>query len=368
MPGRVVVVGGGVIGLSCAWQLARAGHEVTVVDPDPGRQGAGWVAAGMLAPVTEVEFGEHALTELLLEGAQEWKGFATNLEEATGHDIGYDETGTLTIAVDSSDRASLDSLLAYQHTLGCVAHRRSASECRALVPALATTLRGGIEVPGDHHVDNRALLAALVAAGRDGGVTFTRDTVTEVTPGPGASLAEGGRLDSDTILLAAGVGTPSIAGLAQAGLPVIRPVKGHILRLGPRAGAPVLSRTVRALVHGRSIYLVPRPDHSLVVGATVEEQGFDTTVQAGAVQQLLSHAREAVPGVDEMALLEARAGLRPSTADNRPCLGWTRLPGVAVASGHYRNGILLAPLTALSVVALLARQPTSPAVAALSPS
>jgi glycine oxidase len=367
---RVLVVGGGVIGLSCAWRLAEAGHEVTVVAPDPGRDGASWVAAGMLAPVTEVQFGEAPLTELLREGAALWKEFATSLERASGHDVGYDESGTLTVALDTSDRAALDQLLAYQHSLGCTAHRRTASECRALVPSLTPTLRGGIEVPGDHHVDNRALLGALVQACRSNGVRFVPCTVEAVASpaygeagedgvagesGPSADLSDGSRLDSDHLLLAAGTGTPHIGGLAAAGLPEIRPVKGHILRLGPPVGRnspPLLPRTVRALVHGRSIYLVPRPDGTLVVGATMEERGTDLRVQAGAVHELLCDARAVVPGIDELELLEAGTGLRPATPDNTPVVGWTALAGVAVASGHFRNGMLLAPLTAASVVDL----------------
>jgi len=365
MAARVLVVGGGVIGLSCAWRLAEAGHEVTLVAPQPGRDGASWVAAGMLAPVTEVQFGEAPLTELLLEGASAWKEFATSLERASGHHVGYDESGTLTVALNASDRAALDQLLTYQHSLGCTAHRRTASECRALVPALTPMIRGGIEVPEDHHVDNRALLGALVQACRGSGVRFVAQTVEAVAPGasrptgpigsarPGVTLSDGSRLDSELVLLAAGTGTPHIGGLDGAGLPEIRPVKGHILRLGPADGSPaLLPRTVRALVHGRSIYLVPRPDRTLVVGATMEELGDDLTVRAGAVHDLLDRARAVVPGIDELELLEARTGLRPATPDNTPVVGWTELPGVAVASGHFRNGMLLAPLTAATVVDL----------------
>ena len=362
MTHKVLVVGGGVIGLSCAWRLAADGHQVTVVAPSPGRDGASWVAAGMLAPVTEVQFGEAALTELLLEGARGWKEFSAALEEASGHDIGYDQSGTLTVALDTSDRAALDQLLAYQHTLGCTAHRRTASECRRLVPALSPMVCGGIEVPGDHSVDNRALLRALVQAGQAAGVVFVPQTVAAVsaghTAGPVAVLSDGSRLGCDCLLVAAGVGTPHLGGLEQAGLPEIRPVKGHILRLGPArrdvAGPRLLARTIRALVHGRSIYLVPRPDNTLVVGATMEEQGIDVTVRAGAVHELLCDARAVVPGIDELELLEAQAGLRPATPDNTPVVGWTALPGVAVASGHFRNGMLLAPHTADAVADLLA--------------
>ncbi len=374
MASRVQVVGGGVIGLACAWDLSRNGHEVTVVAPAPGRDGASWVAAGMLAPVTEAQFGESALTRLLVEGAGRWPAFAAALEGASGHTVGYDTTGTVTVALNSSDRASLDDLLSYQHSLGLEAHRRSASECRALVPALSPALRGGIEVPGDHHVDNRALLGALVEACRRGGVTFVEATVAALAPpaapaaGPELVLADGRRLRPDLVVLAAGTGLRAIDGLADAGLPSLRPVKGHILRLGPADGAnatatasgcrpsPYLGRTVRGLVHGRSVYLVPRRDGSVVVGATVEERGSDTAVRVGAVHELLSDARAIVPGLDELELVEAATGLRPATPDNMPHIGWTALDGVVAAVGHYRNGVLLAPLTAAAVVDLVGRR------------
>ena len=197
MAHRVLVAGGGVIGLSCAWRLAAAGHQVVLVAPTPGRDGASWVAAGMLAPVTEVQFGEAPLTELLVEGAKGWKEYSAALEEASGHEVGYDQTGTLTVALDTSDRAALDQLLAYQHSLGCTAHRRTASECRKLVPALSPMVCGGIEVPGDHWVDNRALLGALVAACTAAGVEFVADSVHTVharcTPGTRAHGAHRAR-------------------------------------------------------------------------------------------------------------------------------------------------------------------------------
>jgi glycine oxidase len=325
----------------------------------------------MLAPVTEARFGESAMTTLLREGARLWPDFVTTLEAAAGSTVGYDTTGTVTVAVDASDRASLDDLLSYQHSLGLTAERRSASECRALVPALSPSLRGGIEVPGDHAVDNRALLRALVAACRAGGVAFTEGTVAALEPGPALVLADGRRVGAHRVVLAAGTGLPGIGGLEGARLPPVRAVKGHILRLGPPPGTPtvgpLLQRTVRALVHGRSVYLVPRRDGSLVVGATVEERGFDTAVQAGAVHELLCDARAVVPGIDELELLEAAAGLRPATPDNAPRIGWTGLDDVAVATGHYRNGIVLAPLTARAVVDLVAERPASPLIGALAP-
>jgi glycine oxidase len=370
MGSRVQIVGGGVIGLATAWELSCNGHEVTVVAPAPGRDGASWVAAGMLAPVTEAQFGESALTALLVDGAGRWPAFAGALEAVSGLAIGYDTTGTVAVALDASDRASLDDLLAYQHTIGLPAHRRSASECRRLVPALSPALRGGIEVPGDHQVDNRALLGALREACRRGGVTFVEQRVTALEDGPALVLADGRRLGADLVVLAAGTGLPAIDGLAGAGLPPIRPVKGHIVRLGPPDAAspvPLLARTVRGLVHGRSVYLVPRRDGSVVVGATVEERGTDTAVRAGAVYELLSDARAIVPGIDELELLETATGLRPATPDNTPRIGWTGLAGVLAAVGHYRNGILLAPLTAAAVVDLVGRRPVAPLIESLPP-
>jgi glycine oxidase len=261
----------------------------------------------------------------------------------------------VTVAVDGSDRASLDDLLAYQHRLGLEARRRSASDCRRLVPALSPALRGGIEVPGDHQVDNRALLAALLEACRREGVTFVPGTVAALEDGPAVVLADGHRLGADHVVLAAGTGLPAIDGLAGAGLPSLRPA------------VPLLARTVRGLVHGRSVYLVPRRDGSVVVGATVEERGTDTAVRAGAVHELLGDARAIVPAVDELELLEAATGLRPATPDNTPCIGWTELDGVLAAVGHYRNGILLAPLTAAAVTDLVGRRRVAPLIEALAP-
>ncbi|HXY26670.1 MAG TPA: glycine oxidase ThiO [Acidimicrobiales bacterium] len=372
MSARIAVVGGGVIGLACAWELSRDGHAVTVVAPAAGRDGAGWVAAGMLAPVTEAQFGESALTALLLEGAGRWPAFAAELEAATGHDVGYDTSGTLAVAFDASDRASLDDLLAYQHSLGLAAHRRSATECRQLVPALSPALRSGIEVPGDHQVDNRALLGALMAACLAGGVVFRQGTVRAVERGPALRLDDGTALGAEVVVVAAGTGLPSVEGLAHAGLPPVRPVKGHILRLGP-ADASVtgpgrlLERTVRGLVRGRSVYLVPRRDGSVVVGATVEERGRDDAVRAGAVHELLCDARAVVPGLDELELCEAAVGMRPATPDNTPCIGWSALEGVLAAVGHYRSGILLAPLTAGAVADLVAHRAVAPMLEALAP-
>jgi len=360
-----IVIGGGVIGLSCAWKASLQGVQVTVVDPNPGR-GASWVAAGMLAPVTEATFGEEQLTRLLVAAAEHWPAFAAEL----GGDVGYRRCGTVVVAVDASDRAVVDQLLGFQHALGLSAERLSPSECRRLVPALAPGVRGGAHVPGDHQVDNRRLLGALLDACREAGVTFVDRLAVSVELGldkeaTGVALDDGRRLDAGAVVVAAGAHSACLEGLPDGTLPYVRPVKGHVVRL--RGDEPVIDRTVRGLVHGRPCYLVPRQDGSLVVGATAEERGFDATVQAGAVHALLDDARSLVPGVDELALEECQSGLRPGSVDNGPYVGWTSVPRLAVASGHYRNGMLLAPMTALAVAALLTEGDLPATLAAFSP-
>jgi glycine oxidase len=357
----LVVVGGGVIGLSSAWMVAETGRTVCVVDPEPGR-GASWVAAGMLAAVSEAHYGEERLTRLLVLAASRWPDFAARLEAASDLDLDYRPCGAVGVAVDHSDRAALDELLAFQLGLGLSAERLSASACRQLVPALAPRIAGGATFPEDHQVDNRRLVGALVEAAERAGVRLVRDRaaalIVESGRVAGVELEAGGRLAARTVLVAAGSWSGGLAGLDPGTLPPVRPVKGHVLRLRGRPGdAPLLERTVRGLVEGRSCYLVPRSDGSLVIGATVEERGFDTSVQAGAVHALLDDARRLVPGIDELELVECLAGLRPGSPDNAPSIGWTRVEGLAAATGHYRNGILLTPVTAEAVVALLTGSP-----------
>ncbi len=371
MTADVVFVGGGVIGLSGAWAAARAGLSATVVDPAPGR-GSSWVAAGMLAPVTEATFGEEHLVRLLVAAAGRWPDFAADLGSATGTDVGYRPCGMVVVAADPSDRSVIDQLLGYQQRLGLAARRLSGTECRQLVPALAPGVRGGAEMPGDHQVDNRKLVGALLEACGGAGVTFVADRVTAVVTGPdgaarGVHLAAGGDLPAGAVVACAGAATPLLDGVPPGTFPAVRPVKGHVLRLRGPADHPLLERTVRGLVHGRPCYLVPRADGRLVVGATSEERGFDTTVQAGAVHALLDDARTLVPGIDELELEESMAGLRPGSPDNAPFVGWTGVPRLAVATGHYRNGILLTPLTAEGIAAVLTGEPLPPPLDGFGP-
>jgi glycine oxidase len=364
--GDVLVVGGGVIGLGTAWRAAQAGMAVTVVDPSPG-SGASWAAAGMLAPVTEVHYGEQALLRLNLAAADRWPGFAAELEEAAGGQVGYRRCGTLTVARDTDDNAALEDLYRFQLRCGLQVERLRSRDCRRLEPGLAPSVRGGVLAPGDHQVDNRALAGALLAACERAGVRLLADRATRLRLDgervTGVSVAGGASLAAATVVLAAGCWSRELGGLATELLPPVRPVKGQLLHLRGPAADPLCRRNVRGL----EVYVVPRADGRVVVGATVEEQDFDTRVTAGAVHDLLRAALELLPDVAELELVETVAGLRPGSPDNAPLLGPAGVDGLVVATGHYRNGILLAPVTAEAVAELLATGRVPAAIAPFSP-
>ncbi|WP_327323049.1 glycine oxidase ThiO [Streptomyces sp. NBC_01210] len=345
----VLVVGGGIIGLVTAWRAAQRGLRVAVADPEPGG-GAAQVAAGMLAAVTELHYGEQTLLGLNLESARRYPAFVAELEEASGQSVGYRACGTLAVALDADDRAHLRELHALQRQSGLESEWLTGRECRRLEPMLAPGVRGGLRVDGDHQVDPRRLAAALVAACERAGVVFQRGWAERLSVvrdrAAGAVLTDGSELAADQVVLACGSLSGRLGGVPEDVLPPVRPVKGQVLRLTvPRAYAPFLSRTVRAVVRGSDVYLVPRENGELVIGATSEELGWDTTVTAGGVYELLRDAHELVPGITELPLTETRAGLRPGSPDNAPLLGPTALPGLHLATGHHRNGVLLTPVT-----------------------
>ncbi len=360
----MAVAGGGAIGLSIAWRASLRGFDVTLVDPDPGR-GAAWVAAGMLAPASEAHFGEEALVRLLAEGASRWPTFAEELEAASGLSVGYESTGTLLVAHDAGDRNELARSVAFQQSLGLRVTELTVAELRALEPGLSPTIRSGAKVHGDHQVNNRAFIEALRFAGMTCGVEFVSESIERIENGPtGPTMRtqSGAVIDADVVVVALGADIGRLPGFEKLGTRPVRPVKGHILRL--QGSEPITGHTLRAIVKGRSVYLVPRQSGEIVVGATVEERGFDTTVQAGEVFRLLEDARAVLPGIDELELVEANCGLRPGSQDNAPTIALSDIDGVIVASGHYRNGILLAPLTA-DLVLSLATGITDPAQALL---
>ncbi|AJE40305.1 glycine oxidase ThiO [Streptomyces nodosus] len=345
----VLVVGGGVIGLVTAWRAAQRGLATAVVDPEPGG-GAARVAAGMLAAVTELHYGEQTLLGLNLRSARRYPDFAAELTEVTGQDLGYRRCGTLAVALDADDRTHLRELHALQQRSGLASQWLSGRECRRLEPMLAPGVRGGLRVDGDHQVDPRRLASALVTACERAGVVFHRAWAERLTVvrerAAGVRTADGTELAAGRVVLAAGSLSGRLAGLPEQVRPPVRPVKGQVLRLAvPERYAPFLSRTVRAVVRGGQLYLVPRENGELVVGATSEELGWDTTVTAGGVYELLRDAHELVPGITELPLTETRAGLRPGSPDNAPLLGPTELDGLLLATGHHRNGVLLTPVT-----------------------
>jgi glycine oxidase len=358
----LAIVGGGIIGLACAWRARSQGLSVTLLERDDVGRGTSNMAAGMLAPVSEVEFGTagRRVLELGLRSAELWAGFARELEEATGAGVGLRKTGTLVLARDEDEARELERRLAFRRSLGLRAERLRASEAREREPGLAPTVRLAIEAPDDHSVDPRLVLAALRRACEIAGVAIREHTTVESVEldehgerAIGLLLRGGERVRADHIVLAAGPWTGLIEGLPPDAQIRVRPVKGQILRLRDPSGPGLLSRVVRF----EGGYLVPRADGSYVLGATVEEQGFDLSPTAGGVYELLRDASELVPGIDELRIEELSVGLRPCTPDNAPAIGPGALDGLVWATGHHRNGILLAPLTAELVIEALARVP-----------
>ncbi|MER6583768.1 FAD-dependent oxidoreductase [Nonomuraea sp. NPDC001023] len=433
-----VIVGGGVVGLSIAWRLAREGLPVTVVDPAPGR-GASYAAAGMLAPVSEVAYTEEPLLRLGAASLRRWPSFAAELaadaglgpdfgagsgaglgtglsggpgggagarageafggafgmigpEGAGGRALDLRADGTLDVAFGADDLAALDDLAAFMDKLGLRVERLTGRECRRLEPMLAPSVRGGLLAPGDAWVDPRRVTAALLGALDRLGVPVVRarvtgllrdgDAVPDAVAGAGTSpwsssgtggAVTGVRLEpvpgqpepavreiaAERVVLAAGAWSGELADVP------VRPVKGQIMRL--RSAQPLLGRCVRGTVHGTPVYLVPRGDGELVLGATQEELGFDTRVTAGGLYELLRDARELVPGVTELEVADVVAGLRPGTPDNLPIIGAGEAPGLVLATGHHRGGVLLAPLTAALVTAAVLTPPATPPPATTAP-
>lgn len=356
----VVVVGGGVIGLAVAWRAARAGLAVTVVDPGSG-DSASWVAAGMLAPVSESSFGEESLLRLNLLAVDRFPSFVAELEAAAGQSVGLRREGTLTVAYDAGDRAVLARMAAWRRTIGLAADELDARACRAREPLLSADIHAGVFSAADWSVDNRGFVAALRRAGARDGVHTVTDRVAEVAgSGRGVTLVGGDVLTAGTVVLAAGAWSGAISGVPAAVRAAVRPVKGQLLRLRlPDRLPPVLRHTVRGTIRGADIYLVPRADGEIVVGATMEERGFDRTVTCLAAHDLLRNAMALLPVLGELVLAETCVGLRPGTTDNGPLVGTTDVEGLLVATGHFRNGVLLAPLTADAIVAALTGAPVA---------
>jgi glycine oxidase len=374
-----IFVGGGVIGLSCAWRAARRGARVAVLERAEPPAGATRVAAGMLAPVGELAFGEPELLELTMASAQLYPGFVAELEAAGGETTGYTHQGALHIALDRDEAGELRRVHDLQRSLGLEAEWLPPRRCRELEPGLTPSFNGGVHAPGEAAIDPRALTRALLVAlgseraGMDAGIEARSSadvdgvttqgqteavvrTGTEVVAGifagerlVGVRTAAGEELRADAVVLAAGAWSGRAEWLPEHARPPVRPVKGQIVELRTRDGAAPCER----IVASERVYLVPRPDGRLIVGATSEERGFDTVVTAGGVHELLREAYRLLPDIAEMELVDSMAGLRPGTPDNLPLIGPGAVEGLVLATGHYRNGILLAPLTADAIASVL---------------
>jgi glycine oxidase len=357
----VVVVGGGVIGLALAWRARLRGLTVLVLDrAGIGERCASSVAAGMLAPVSEAEYGEAGkrVLELGVRSAALWPDFAAELERASGVEVGLRSSGTLVVARDADEARELERQLAFRQGLGLRATRLAPSAVRELEPALAPTVRLALHAPEDHSVDPRRVLDALRRACLATGVELREHTPVAGVElaGPDGPLAavvlgDGERLRAARVVLAAGAWTGELRGLPAHARVAVRPLKGQILRLRDPDGPGLLGHVLR-FAGG---YVVPRGDGRYVLGATMEERGFESQPTAGGVYELLRHARELLPGILELQIEELSVGFRPATPDNAPVIGPAAVEGVLWATGHHRNGILLAPLTAELVAdALLA--------------
>lgn len=352
------MIGGGAIGLAVAWRAAQRGLRVALLDRGELGAGTSHVAAGMLAPVTELTLIERQLLDLGLESASIYPSFVEELRDASGMDPGYLQCGTLLLGRDGDEAQALERELELRRELGLGVERLRPSEARRREPALAPTLRIALAVSGDHAIDPRRLTAALAVACAASGVELRTSTAVDSVQiengrAAGVALAGGAQLQADQVVVAAGSWSGAIEGIPDEARVPIHPVKGQILRLHDPAGPGLLGHVLR-ISHG---YLVPRGDGHYVLGATMEERGFDTTVTAGAAFELLRDAIELVPGVSELVIDELSAGLRPATPDNLPAIGASAVAGLHWATGHFRNGILLAPLTAEIIAGLLTGEP-----------
>jgi len=343
---KTVVIGAGVVGLSIAWRLAQAGRPVTVYDRAEAGRGASWAAAGMLAAAVETEPGEQKLLALTLESQELWPRFAREVEAASGISIGYRDEGTIVVALTRDDAEQLRFSYEFQRGLGLDIDWLSGAEARRREPHLRPGISGAVLSPKDHQVDNRLLGSALAeAARRAGAVLYEHCPVREVELSGGRArgvVTDRGSDPADIVILAAGAWSREIGGVPASYLPPVRPIKGQMLALSMDPAAPLL-RHVIWLPRG---YLVPRLDGRLIVGATVEERGFDDRLTAGGLLALIEGAWRAVPAIEELPVAETWVGFRPGSRDDAPMLGPSGIDQFVVATGHHRNGILLTPITA----------------------
>jgi glycine oxidase ThiO len=366
MTDRVLIVGGGTIGLATGFELVRQGTAVTLFDRAEAGRGTSWQAAGMLAPDAEIGFEELELYRLNRESLRRWPDFARRIEAASGREVDYRDDGTLIVADDRDSAEALRRLFEFQEEQGLDVEWLTGEEAREIEPFLAPRLTAAIFCPSDHQVDNRRYLDAVRAAFEAEGGTLHQNTPVEaVVPdaeAPAVVTEDGERVEGDRVLVAAGVWSRDLDGLTPNAEPPVRPVKGQMLQLQRKTPFDL-----QHVVRGPEAYLAPKSDGRIVMGATSEEMGFDTTVTAGGLYDLLEGGWEVVPGIYDLPVDETWAGLRPASRDHAPLLGRSGAPGVFMATGHYRHGILLTPVTAEEIARLLRTGETSTWLEPFSP-
>jgi glycine oxidase len=351
---RVAIVGGGIIGMAIGWRLATAGCSVDVFERGKAGGGATWAAAGMLAAGVETEPGEQRLLPLTLASQRLWPDFAAALEQASGLAVELRDEGTLVVALTRDDVEALRTSCAFQRGLGIGLDWLTGAAAREREPFLNPRTAAAVYCRTDHQVDNRKVgLALPVALRKAGGRLHEGVSVDAVDCAAGrvtGLVAEGRRVEADIVVVAAGAWSRDLPGLPAAAVPPVRPVKGQMLALRMDPAQPLL----RHVVWAPKCYLVPRRDGRLIVGATTEERGWDEQLTAGGVLALLEAAWRAVPGVEELPLDEMWVGFRPGSRDDAPILGTVAgVDGLVLATGHHRNGILLAPVTADAIARLV---------------
>ncbi len=361
----IIIIGGGVNGLAIAWRLAKAGRLVDVYDAGAigaGSTGATWASGGMLAANIEAEPGEEALTALCLDSQQRWPAFRDELEAASGISVGYRSEGIMVIATNRDETAALKHQYDYQIGLGLKLQWLTAAEAKRREPHLGRNITAAVFSPLDHQVENRDVLRALVIAAERAGVRLHPHTPVEALETAGGRAAgvriAGEMRPAAAVVLAAGAWSGAIPGIPAEARPPVRPLKGQMLAVQMDPAAPILTHVVWA----PTTYLIPRLDGRLLIGATVEERGFDDTITAGGLLTLLDRAWRALPTIEELPIVETWAGFRPTSRDDAPIFGPTPVEGLFLATGHHRNGILLAPMTADAVSAAVLGQ-DMPAVA-----
>lgn len=365
---RILIAGGGVVGLALGWQLLRRDFSVEIFEKGQAGHGASWAAAGMLAPYTEGGYEDQELTAFSAESLRLYPKFLEELEQDSGQSVSLQTEGTLVVALDRDEAERLQRFFDFRVKQNLPVQWLGAEEARGIEPFLSPNLLAAVSIPSDVQIDPRELVSALrIAFQRCGGKLHEFTAVKKVRlenekiSGLEIQDDEQNVIDADAVVIAAGCRSNQIEGLPEENRPRVRPVKGQILRMRAENSCQI-SHVIRRWHH----YLVPKPGGRILVGTTSEEMGFDDSPTCGPIMDMLNAAFEMTPGIYDCVLEEIQVGLRPGSFDKHPILGASAIPNLYYACGHYRSGILLAPVTAYEMANLMATG-EAPKLAAFSP-